>query len=199
MAAGPAEVADSLYINGNIYTVNEDFSTATTMAVKGDRILYVGDQAGAEAYVGAGTEITDLGGKTVLPGLIEGHMHVSNLGENHLKLDCYFKSKEDILEMVRQAAKEAEPGEWIQGSGWLDTLWDEPGFPSKEELDAVAPTTRSICSGQTTIWAGLTAWRWRWRALPRIPQSLRAARFSKRTTGNCWAALPTTRRQWSSR
>ena len=139
MAAGPAEVADSLYINGNIYTVNEDFSTATTMAVKGDRILYVGDQAGAEAYVGAGTEITDLGGKTVLPGLIEGHMHVSNLGENHLKLDCYFKSKEDILEMVRQAAKEAEPGEWIQGSGWLDTLWDEPGFPSKEELDAVAP------------------------------------------------------------
>lgn len=66
-------------------------------------------------------------------------MHVSNLGENHLKLDCYFKSKEDILEMVRQAAKEAEPGEWIQGSGWLDTLWDEPGFPSKEELDAVAP------------------------------------------------------------
>ena len=44
-----------------------------------------------------------------------------------------------ILEMVRQAAKEAEPGEWIQGSGWLDTLWDEPGFPSKEELDAVAP------------------------------------------------------------
>lgn len=139
MAAGPAEVADSLYINGNIYTVDEDFSTATTMAVKGDRILYVGDKAGAEAYVGAGTEITDLGGKTVLPGLIEGHMHVSNLGENHLKLDCYFKSKEDILEMVRQAAKEAEPGEWIQGSGWLDTLWDEPGFPSKEELDAVAP------------------------------------------------------------
>ena len=73
-------------------------------------------------------------------------------GENHLKLDCYFKSKEDILEMVRQAAKEAEPGEWIQGSGWLDTLWDEPGFPSKEELDAWRPTTRSICSGQTTIW-----------------------------------------------
>lgn len=116
----PAEVADSLYINGNIYTVDEDFSTATTMAVKGDRILYVGDQAGAEAYVGAGTEITDLGGKTVLPGLIEGHMHVSNLGENHLKLDCYFKSKEDILEMVRQAAKEAEPASGSRvPAGWI--------------------------------------------------------------------------------
>ena len=81
MAAGPAEVADSLYINGNIYTVDEDFSTATTMAVKGDRILYVATKP-VRSYVGAGTEITDLGGKTVLPGLIEGHMHVSNLGEN---------------------------------------------------------------------------------------------------------------------
>ena len=38
----------------------------------------------------------------MLPGLIEGHMHVSNLGENHLKLDCYFKSKEDILEMIQK-------------------------------------------------------------------------------------------------
>ena len=139
LAAEPAETADSIYVNGNIYTVDEDFSTATAMAVKGDRILYVGDQAGAEAYLGANTKVTDLGGKTVLPGLIEGHMHISNLGENHLKLDCYFKSKEDILEMVRQAAEEAEPGQWIQGSGWLDTLWDEPGFPTKEELDAVAP------------------------------------------------------------
>ena len=134
-----AETADSIYINGNIYTVDDDFTTATAMAVKGDRILYVGDQEGAEAYLGAGTQVTDLEGNTVLPGLIEGHMHISNLGENHLKLDCYFKSKEDILEMVRQAAEEAEPGQWIQGSGWLDTLWDEPGFPTKEELDAVAP------------------------------------------------------------
>ena len=139
MAAEPAETADSIYINGNIYTVDDDFTTATAMAVKGDRILYVGDQEGAEAYLGAGTQVTDLEGNTVLPGLIEGHMHISNLGENHLKLDCYFKSKEDILEMVRQAAEAAEPGEWIQGSGWLDTLWETPGYPTKEELDAVAP------------------------------------------------------------
>ena len=139
MAAEPAETADSIYINGNIYTVDDDFTTATAMAVKGDRILYVGDQEGAEAYLGTGTQVTDLEGKTVLPGLIEGHMHINNLGENHLKLDCYFKSKEDILEMVRQAAEAAEPGQWIQGSGWLDTLWETPGYPTKEELDAVAP------------------------------------------------------------
>lgn len=139
MAAGAGEKADSLYINGTIYTVDESFSTATAMAVKGDRILYVGDQAGAQAYLGADTEIADLEGRTVLPGLIEGHMHINNLGENQMKIDAYWKSKEAILELVRQEAEKAAPGQWIQGSGWLDTLWDEPGFPSKEELDAVAP------------------------------------------------------------
>ena len=139
LAAEPAETADSIYINGNIYTVDDDFTTATAMAVKGDRILYVGDQAGAEAYLGANTQVTDLEGKTVLPGLIEGHMHINNLGENQLKIDAYWKSKEAILELVRQEAEQAEPGEWIQGSGWLDTLWETPGYPTKEELDAVAP------------------------------------------------------------
>ena len=134
-----AETADSIYINGNIYTVDDDFTTATAMAVKGDRILYVGDQEGAEAYLGAGTQVTDLEGKTVLPGLIEGHMHINNLGENQMKIDAYWKSKEAILELVRQEAEAAEPGEWIQGSGWLDTLWETPGYPTKEELDAVAP------------------------------------------------------------
>ncbi len=139
MAAEPAETADSIYINGNIYTVDDDFTTATAMAVKGDRILYVGDQEGAEAYLGTGTQVTDLEGKTVLPGLIEGHMHINNLGENQMKIDAYWKSKEAILELVRQEAEAAEPGEWIQGSGWLDTLWETPGYPTKEELDAVAP------------------------------------------------------------
>ena len=140
MAAEPAETADSIYINGNIYTVDDDFTTATAMAVKGDRILYVGDQEGAEAYLGAGTQVTDLEGKTVLPGLIEGHMHINNLGENQMKIDAYWRSNTNEQAVAFcQEAEAAEPGEWIQGSGWLDTLWETPGYPTKEELDAVAP------------------------------------------------------------
>ena len=102
--------------------------------------------------MGAGTEITDLGGKTVLPGLIEGHMHVSNLGENHLKLDCYFKSKEDILEMVRQAAEGGGAGGWIQGSGCWIPCGMSPASLQRRNWTPWRPTTRSICSGQTTIW-----------------------------------------------
>lgn len=137
-AAG-TEAADSVYRNANIYTVDDEHPNATAMAVKDGKLVYVGDEAGVDAYIGSDTEVTDLEGLTVLPGLIEGHMHISNLGENHLKLDCYFKSKEDILAQVKETAAAAEPGEWIQGSGWMDTLWETPGYPSKEELDAVAP------------------------------------------------------------
>ena len=111
LAAGSGEVADSVYINGNIYTVDEDFSTATAMAVKDDRILYVGDQAGAEAYVGAGTEVTDLNGKTVLPGLIEGHMHINNLGENQMKIDADVYKRQALRRP--EAADRHRPGPGI--------------------------------------------------------------------------------------
>ena len=67
-AAGP-EPADSVYRNGKIYTVNEDFTVVSAIAVKGDRLVYVGDEAGVEAYIGADTKVVDLGGKTVIPGL----------------------------------------------------------------------------------------------------------------------------------
>ncbi|MFR3923474.1 MAG: hypothetical protein ACLTYN_17465 [Dysosmobacter welbionis] len=68
--AGPAEVADSLCINGNIYTVDEDFSTATTMAVKGTASCMWATSRCGDCLCGCGNWITDLGGKTVLPGLI---------------------------------------------------------------------------------------------------------------------------------
>ena len=101
--------------------------------------------------------------------------------------------------MVRQAAKEAEPGEWIQGSGWLDTLWDEPGFPSKEELDAVAPNNPVYLLRADNHMGWFNSMALEMAGITKDTPEPQAARFSKRTTGNCWAALPTTRRQWSSR
>ena len=84
-AAGP-EPADSVYRNGNIYTVDEDFSVASALAIKGDRLVYVGDEAGVEAYIGPDTKVVDLEGKTVIPGLIEGHMHINGLGQSLLRV-----------------------------------------------------------------------------------------------------------------
>ena len=137
-AAAP-EAADSVYRNGNIYTVDEEFTVASAIAVKGDRLVYVGDEAGVEAYIGAGTKVVDLGGNTVIPGLIEGHMHINGLGESLLQIDAFWKPKEDILAAVKEAADAAQPGEWIRGRGWMNTVWEDSDYPTKEELDAVAP------------------------------------------------------------
>lgn len=138
LAAEPV-AADSVYRNGNIYTVDEAFSTATALAIKGDRLIYVGGEAGVEAYIGPNTKVTDLGGKTVIPGLIESHMHINGLGESLLIIDAFWKPKDVILEAVKAEAEKAEPGAWIQGRGWMNTVWENTDYPTKEELDAVAP------------------------------------------------------------
>ncbi len=138
LAAEPV-AADSVYRNGNIYTVDEAFSTATALAIKGDRLIYVGGEAGVDAFIGPNTKVTDLGGKTVIPGLIESHMHINGLGESLLIIDAFWKPKDVILEAVKAEAEKAEPGAWIQGRGWMNTVWENTDYPTKEELDAVAP------------------------------------------------------------
>ncbi len=137
--AAESQSADSVYRNANIYTVDDANPHATALAVKDGRLVYVGNEEGVDAFIGAGTQVTDLEGRTMLPGLIEGHMHVPNLGQSMLMLDAFWKPKEVILQLVKEAAEAAEPGEWIQGRGWMNTVWADDAFPSKEDLDAVAP------------------------------------------------------------
>lgn len=83
-AAGEeAQEADRAYVNGHIYTVDENFSTATALAVKDGRFVYVGDDAGVRAHIGSLTFVIDLKGKTVIPGLHDAHVHI-NYGERIL-------------------------------------------------------------------------------------------------------------------
>ena len=72
------------------------FSKATALAIKGDRLVYVGGEAGVEAYIGPDTKVVDLGGETVIPGLVEGHMHVAGLGSGLMNLDCFWMPKQAI-------------------------------------------------------------------------------------------------------
>lgn len=138
-AGSSAEKADTVYINGNIYMVDSKFSKATALAVKGQYLTYVGDDKGTKSFVGENTKVVDLGGKTVLPGIIEGHMHFPMLGENLIKIDAFWKPKQEILDAVKKEASNLAPGEWIQGFGWNNEVWENKSYPTKEELDAVAP------------------------------------------------------------
>ena len=137
--AAPAEKADAVYINANIYTVNEKSPKAAAMAVKGGRFLYVGSDASAREYAGPGTPVFDLEGRTVLPGLIDSHLHFGAIGESKMKLDVYWKPRKEILERVAGAYKKARKGEWIEGFGWNQEVWDPPVFPTRKDLDKVAP------------------------------------------------------------
>ena len=125
--------------NANIYTVDANFSKATALAVRGQNLVYVGDDPGVETYIGKNTKVIDLQGRTILPGIIEGHMHLPMLGENLLKIDAYWKPRQAILDAVQARARVLGPGDWIIGFGWNNEVWDDKNYPNKAELDAVAP------------------------------------------------------------
>jgi predicted amidohydrolase YtcJ len=140
---------DLIIINGNVITVDKNFSIAQAVAVKNGRIMAVGKADDINTLVGKGTKIIDLKGSTLLPGINDTHCHISDwaLSRPPLALDVRFpivKSIADIVNMVAVKAKETKPGEWIQGEGWdegylEECFADHDRKPTKEDLDNVAP------------------------------------------------------------
>ncbi|HAA12249.1 MAG TPA: amidohydrolase, partial [Cytophagales bacterium] len=141
----PENLADLVITNANIYTVNEEQPTAHAVAIREGHIIYVGDDAGAEAFIGEGTETMNLEGKTMTPGLIESHAHIMGVGINRIQLDLLgVRSWEEVVRRVKEAAEAAEPGEWILGRGWHQDKWDSlprmvQGFPTHHALTEAAP------------------------------------------------------------
>lgn len=153
---------DALYVNGNIYTLDKDFSRVSVLAVREGKILYAGDSAEeAGRILGAQVRVTDLGGKTVLPGLIEGHMHFLRYGERRSMIDIFWKPKAEILAKVEAEAKGLKPGEWLLSRGWNHEVWEGRQWPSKEDLDAVAPNNPVVLTraDNHSIWANSQALR----------------------------------------
>ena len=127
-----------VYLNGNIYTVDEQNPKASAMVISDDRFIYIGSDETANGYIDDHTKVFDLKGQTVLPGLIDAHMHFGNVGNIKMKIDAFWKPKPDIIDAVRNAADSAEKGEWIEGRGWNQEVWDPPDYPTRVELDAVS-------------------------------------------------------------
>ena len=154
------EAARTVYTGGNIYTVDSGFSKASVIAVGGDRILYAGnDLSRAYGIAGESAAVVDLGGKTVIPGLIDGHMHLLPEGLQTLTINALRLSKQEILRLVGERARTLAPGEWIRGSGWNHMEWAERQWPSKEDLDAAAPDNPVILhrADMHSIWVNSKA------------------------------------------
>ncbi len=132
--------ADVIFKNGNIYTVNENQPTAEAIAVKQGKIIFVGSNAEIARYQGAATQVIDLKGQTVVPGLADAHCHLSGVGARELNLNLEgTTSLEDFLARVKARVDKAKPGEWVTGRGWIETFWKPQAFPTRWDLDKIAP------------------------------------------------------------
>ncbi|HAF14100.1 MAG TPA: amidohydrolase [Blastocatellia bacterium] len=132
--------ADLVFNNGNIYTVNEARPKAEAVAIKGDRIVFVGSNREAQTYVGRDTRVIDLNGKTMVPGMTDAHHHLSGVGFREMTLNLEgVNSLEDFLAKVKARVDMTGPGEWVSGRGWIETFWTPPVFPTRWNLDKVSP------------------------------------------------------------
>ncbi len=137
-----AQTADTVLFNGRILTVDRDFSTRQALAIEQGRIVATGTSAAMKKLAASNAKLIDLGGRTVIPGLTDGHIHgiraaltfgteVNWIGVPTLKA---------ALEKIRQAAKDQKPGSWIVvAGGWTEEQFAEKRRPTPGEVTAAAP------------------------------------------------------------
>jgi predicted amidohydrolase YtcJ len=131
--------ADRVLVNARVLTMAGD-RTAEAVAIAGGRIAHVGSDAEIRALAGSGTVVEDLGGAVVMPGLIDAHNHLLMTGQILQQVQLYdCRSIDDILDRVRAAVEKAEPGTWILGRGWDESLLSERRHPTRHDLDRVSP------------------------------------------------------------
>jgi len=139
-SAGPQPAADLVLLGGNVVTMESAQPTAAAVAIRADRIVAVGTDAEVQKWVGGSTQVIELQGKTVVPGMIDAHTHFAGIGARKLQVDAAgTTSKEDIVRLVAAEVARSNPGEWIQGRGWDQNNWPEKRFPTAQDLDAAAP------------------------------------------------------------
>src|SRR5215471_9975038 len=142
-AASAQTPADILLLNGKVITVDDRFTIAEALAIKGERILAVGSNAEVEKHKGPLTRVVDLNHRTVIPGLIDNHAHYMRAAEywhREVRLDGV-TSRKLALDLIREKVRESKPGEWVVVlGGWSEEqITDEARGFTRKELDAVAP------------------------------------------------------------
>jgi hypothetical protein len=140
--------ADLVLRNGMIITVDRAFAVADSIAIAGDRVVAVGPNAAMAAFTAPSTRTIDLKGKTVIPGLIDGHAHMDREGlKNVFPSLGPVRSIRDIQDRIAELARQTQPGEWIvtMPIGDPPFYFDVPDilaekrWPTRQELDAAAP------------------------------------------------------------
>ncbi|SFE43875.1 hypothetical protein SAMN05216238_11622 [Lentibacillus persicus] len=129
-----------IYINGNFYTFDNIQPLAQAVVVENDRFIDIGTTDNMRLqWESPHSKTINLQGKTVTPGLIDSHLHLSIVAENFMNLDLTgVTSKQEMLEKIHHHAKSLGPGEWLLGRGWDENLFTDSGIPTIDELDNVS-------------------------------------------------------------
>ena len=147
--------ADLILHNGKILTVDSKFSIAQAIAMKDGKITAVGPNAAVLKERGAGTKVVDLGGKTVLPGLIDAHVHAVGAALSEFRKPLPpLDSITDIQNYVREKSKVAPKGEWIVVPRTLPPRLKEMRMPTKADLDVT--TDHPVAFDGSYVWAANT-------------------------------------------
>ena len=149
-------------VGGDLWTGDAAHPHATAIAIRGERIAAVGDDANVRALIGPHTRVIDLHGRAVTPGLVDGHAHLYELGESLEAVDLRGAgSSADAAAWVGTAAASRAEGEWLFGRGWDQNKWDGQQFPTRGELD-VTVGDRPVALGRVdghALWVSSAALR----------------------------------------
>lgn len=133
--------ASWIFHGGPVVTVDGQNAVEEALAIAGNRILYVGNKDGAMSFRGPSTEVIDLKGRTLTPGLVESHCHMLSYGTNELGVNLKYpnvKSIADIQAALKRKAAETPPGHWIRGWGYDHSKLVENRHPDRWDLDEVS-------------------------------------------------------------
>ena len=132
--------ADLIVANARIYTVDDARPVVAAMAVRDGRVLFAGSVREAMALRGAATSVVDLGGQTVIPGMVDAHAHLLGLGQALRNVDLVgAKSYDEVIGRVVERAKSQPAGTWILGRGWDQNDWGDTRFPVHDALSRALP------------------------------------------------------------
>lgn len=136
-----AQGADLVLRGGHVITVDKDWRLAQAVAIKDGRFIAVGSNEAVAAHVGPNTQIVDLVGKTVVPGLIDSHLHQLLAGLNGPAVQLLgARAIADVQKAIGERVERTEAGNWVvASSGWHESILSEGRMPTRHELDKVSP------------------------------------------------------------
>jgi hypothetical protein len=132
---------DTILYDGTVRTVDDQDSVVDAVAIRDGRIFAVGDTDEIRALAGPDTDERDLAGRTVIPGLVDSHIHLRQVGVDLDRVTLFdARSIADVLDAIAAEASALPDGEWVLGGwGWHESQLDEQRLPTRRELDDVAP------------------------------------------------------------